>query len=480
MTSARGLSHAYADYLRLAEGSPVKLEFLDGEIYAMAGGTPEHAALAARLTVLIGRRIQPPCRVHSSDRPGSRLNIPLMRRAWLALALLAPACGPGTPSDDPADWEVDTSVAYVVTASAPRFVVPSLAMPPEVGLERANNNVEIVFHQGRLFMAWRQAETHFAGPDVKMQVVSSPDEGLTWDYEATIAIGTDVREPRFVSMQGELHLYYFESGDNPITFRPKNMWRITRRGPREWSAPEKTGRDKEVPWDLKVRGGVAYMTSYSGAHYGVGEGAVQVYFQSSQDGLTWAPVDPERVASYSGGVSEVAFELDEAGDAWFVTRNEDGDETGFGSHVCFASRANLADWACPAQADPERYDSPELFRHGQDLYLVARRDIGGPFDQGRPGTVDENRQRYLLDYSTRPKRSALYRIDRGRRRVEHLMDLPGVGDTAFASIRRTGAHTFLMANYTSPLDDPDVTWLEGQTSPRGTQLYLMTLTLTPQ
>ena len=122
--------------------------------------------------------------------------------AGIGLALVASACGPDTPSDDPADWDVDTSVEYVVTPSEPRFVVPSNPLPAEVGLDHANNNVEIIFHQGRLFMAWRQAETHFASPDVKMQVVSSEDEGVTWAYETTIAIGTDVREPRFVSIEG--------------------------------------------------------------------------------------------------------------------------------------------------------------------------------------------------------------------------------------------------------------------------------------
>ena len=54
-----------------------------------------------------------------------------------------------------------------------------------------------------------------------------------------------------------------------------------------------------------------------------------------------------------------------------------------------------------------------------------------------------------------------------------MMDIPGVGDTAFPAIWRTGPHRFLMANYTSPLDTPDVTWLEGQSSRRGTQIYLM-------
>jgi len=39
--------YPYSDYVTLEEGSSVRHEFLGGEIYAMAGGTPTHAALAA-------------------------------------------------------------------------------------------------------------------------------------------------------------------------------------------------------------------------------------------------------------------------------------------------------------------------------------------------------------------------------------------------------------------------------------------------
>src|SRR5207249_3462254 len=43
-------------------------EFLDGEIYAMGGGTEEHSALAAEvLYVLTGAVRNKPCRVHTSD-----------------------------------------------------------------------------------------------------------------------------------------------------------------------------------------------------------------------------------------------------------------------------------------------------------------------------------------------------------------------------------------------------------------------------
>lgn len=132
------------------------------------------------------------------------------------------------------------------------------------------------------------------------------------------------------------------------------------------------------------------------------------------------------------------------------------------------------------RSDPERYDSPEMFRHGDELYLVARRDIGGPYDQGLELPVETARLRYQAAYWARPKRTAIYRIDQESQRVVHLMDLPSAGDTAFPAIRRTGPHTFLLANYSSPFDRPDIAWSEGQGSERGTQLYLFTLSFVPE
>jgi len=235
-----------------------------------------------------------------------------------------------------------------------------------------------------------------------------------------------------------------------------------------------------VPWDLKVRREKAWITSYAGEHYTMEAGSViEVFFEYSDDGETWHSVDgADKV--YAGGVSEAAFEFDQDGSLWVVTRNEDGDETGFGSHVCYAPPDALSAWDCGPKSDPERYDSPEMFRHGKDIYLAARKDIGGPYDQGLDElTLEEQRQKYMVDYSFRPKGFALYRIDKVLRKVVHLQDLPGVGDTAFAAVRRIGLHTFLLANYTSPLHKPDVTWLEGQTAPEGTQIYLLDITFVP-
>jgi len=331
-------------------------------------------------------------------------------------------------------------------------------------------------------MAWRSAESHFASPRVKMYLVSSADNGKTWQHELTVALGTDVREPRYLAAGSRLLFHYFEAGSTPLAFDPRHMWRIERQDLGKWSKPEKFGKAKEVPWTMKWRGGRGLMTSYVGNHYNMeGPGEMDVHLRASADGLTWQPVDPKRTSSYHGGVSEAAFELDEKGGLWAVTRNEDGDSTGFGSHVCHAPAGDLANWSCSKKSFPERYDSPWMFRHGDQIYLVARRDVGGPFDMGLSSlTFAQKKKKYLSAYSTRPKRTALYRIDRAARKVVHLRDLPGAGDTAFPSVRRTGAHSFLLANYTSPLDKPDITWLQGQVSSAGTSIYLLDLTFTPK
>lgn len=67
MRTARRLHHSYEEYLRALELSEVKLEFCDGEIYAMAGGTPAHADLTASIVRLLGNALLGKCRVSSSD-----------------------------------------------------------------------------------------------------------------------------------------------------------------------------------------------------------------------------------------------------------------------------------------------------------------------------------------------------------------------------------------------------------------------------
>jgi Uma2 family endonuclease len=58
----------YAEYIAIAQSSEHKLEYIDGAIVAMAGGTIAHGRLITRLTTLIARALEGrPCLVLPSE-----------------------------------------------------------------------------------------------------------------------------------------------------------------------------------------------------------------------------------------------------------------------------------------------------------------------------------------------------------------------------------------------------------------------------
>jgi Uma2 family endonuclease len=59
--------YTFEEYLALEEASSTRHGFYDGAIYAMAGGTPEHAALTMRFGALLLEQLGARCRVYSSD-----------------------------------------------------------------------------------------------------------------------------------------------------------------------------------------------------------------------------------------------------------------------------------------------------------------------------------------------------------------------------------------------------------------------------
>jgi Uma2 family endonuclease len=66
-TTARRVHYTYEQYVGLEEESSIRHEYLDGEIYAMAGGSPDHAALAAVVISLLRPQLPRGCRVFTSD-----------------------------------------------------------------------------------------------------------------------------------------------------------------------------------------------------------------------------------------------------------------------------------------------------------------------------------------------------------------------------------------------------------------------------
>ncbi len=92
--------------------STVKHEFLDGEIYAMAGGTILHAALSASTMAALHRHLGARCRLYSSD-----LRVRVRATGLATYPDVTMVCGP--EETDPENAQTIVNPALVVEVLSP-------------------------------------------------------------------------------------------------------------------------------------------------------------------------------------------------------------------------------------------------------------------------------------------------------------------------------------------------------------------------
>lgn len=109
--------YTFRDYLAVEEAGTIKHEFLDGEIYAMAGGSPLHAALAAAVIAALGGRVPAGCRVYSSD-----LRVRVVRTGLACYPDVTVICGAVQPDPESPDTATNPRVVVeVLSASTQEF-----------------------------------------------------------------------------------------------------------------------------------------------------------------------------------------------------------------------------------------------------------------------------------------------------------------------------------------------------------------------
>jgi len=152
-TSAALHRYSFADYLAFEEASTTKHEFLNGEIYGMAGGTPEHAALSVAVSsALVAQLRGGPCRVYSSD-----LRVRVLATGLATYPDVTVVCG-----------ELQRDPDSPTTAVNPRVVVEVLSDGTET-YDRGQKldhyrriaslaAVVLVSHRSRLIEVWARAE----------------------------------------------------------------------------------------------------------------------------------------------------------------------------------------------------------------------------------------------------------------------------------------------------------------------------------
>jgi hypothetical protein len=400
-----------------------------------------------------------------------------------ARELDAPRADAGPPAPPPSE-----PGRHAVSLVESRRIVPGPGLPVEAPAQTSNNNLDVIRFEGRVYLAFRTGPSHFASPEVRLHLVSSDDE-VTWRYERSYARTTDLREPRLLAVGGRLFLYLAELGSNPSDFEPMGTLVSERLADGTWTDPAPVpGLENAIAWRTRTErvGGVE--TPFMVAYYGgemvydfLNEPMVRVDLLTSEDGLAWAPYDPAHRTLYVGGASETDFSLDDAGDLVGVMRNEAGDAaSGFGSRVCRASAGSLAEWSC--RTDPRKFDSPLMFFHDGEHYLVGRRNVTetGAYDlMSDERTLAQRALTNQIAYRNAPKRCALWRYVAEEERFAFILDLPSRGDTCFpARLDGPSSEEIVIYDYTSDPEGPDVPWHEGQEGP--TFIYRHALRFEPR
>jgi Uma2 family endonuclease len=106
------------EYLRIERAAKSKSEFIEGQIFAMAGGSPEHSALSMNIAGLLHAPLKTTtCQVHSSD-----LRIAVSRQGPVFYPDISVICGPPELLDLRRDTALNPVAAFeVLSRSTHRY-----------------------------------------------------------------------------------------------------------------------------------------------------------------------------------------------------------------------------------------------------------------------------------------------------------------------------------------------------------------------
>jgi Uma2 family endonuclease len=152
VTASARRRYTYPAYLDLDEMSNVKLEYLDGEIFAMAGGTPDHAALAMNIGIALAAVREHGCRVFSSD-----LRIRVLATGLAAYPDVTIVCGPAQYDPDSRTTITNPTIIVEVLSDSTRDYDRGAKAEHyrQIGSLKA---CLLVSHQQPQIEAWRRAD----------------------------------------------------------------------------------------------------------------------------------------------------------------------------------------------------------------------------------------------------------------------------------------------------------------------------------
>jgi len=320
-------------------------------------------------------------------------------------------------------------------------------MPKEVKLQDSNNNVDLIKFKNRFYVVFRTAPTHFPSKKVRMYIVSSSDF-KTWDYETTINTESDIREPRFAIWNDSLYCYCFVGGVNKYKFQPKLLITIATSGNKNWTAPVSINMDGFVPWRLRIKDSILYLSAYDGKNLYNRKHKSNLRLFQSKDARNFIPISAQPQVEKKGA-EEGEFIFDKSGTLYTVVRLE-----GYGALIGKAHKDSIDKWKCAETK--YKYDSSLLFEHNDEIYLISRRNLDGESNRSKKKIYN------LVLYSLTETKKTLFKLKKKNLTLSFIMDLPSTGDCAFPAIEKINGTDYLVMNYSNDFTKKEKNWWRGQ------------------
>lgn len=339
--------------------------------------------------------------------------------------------------------------AQCITNTEWEQIIPAPNLPSQVKTRHSNNNLDVIEFQGRFYVGFRTAPNHFASKKTKLYVLSTTDF-TSWKYETEVFKESDLREPRFFSRNDTLFFMFFNGGKKKFKFEPNGIYQMHYTA-NKWSADQEMNLPLGyVPWRIKPHNGLFYLSTYEGINeYKLNE-PCETRFFTSPDGFTWKPLSDKPQIDHPRASAEAAFVFDDAGDLWGIARLEFD-----GSYIYHAPKDDIATWE--TWYSPHKFDSPIMFTNRGRIFVIARRNLDGPFYR-----KDKKYKKNLLRYSLKKKTTALYQLDTENKTLIHIKDFKSTGDCAFPGIAQINDSTYYVLNYSSNIKKRRKAWLVGQ------------------
>jgi len=329
---------------------------------------------------------------------------------------------------------------------------------------------DLIRYQGRLYLAFRTAPSHFPSTKAHLQIFTS-ENGEKWTSERVLDHIHDVRDPHFLEFQNDLYLFFMSHTHGFRHHGPETISYLKKTAT-GWTEPAELPVQKSGIWDIKTSNGRVYMSTYSRNGDGDRKPRRQFRFLASSDMEHWetvitSPITRQTLGNYE--TSEATFAFDPPGKIVGTIRSLIYPNLNFAFHT---DRPD--DWQITV--DRFKCDGPRLFSHKGEYYLAARRSLfyglrSEPyrFFPGLRNMVN------IARYSFSRKRTALYHFDKEKLQIRHITDLPSHGDTGYSAVTHLERDRFLMVYYSSDIHSgKDIPWAQGQLGE--TKLYSTVLT----